>query len=121
MTAPADHLLAAADLLDKRAGEATEGPWRAVATGEAGRADVINDKIVSTTRGMVAAVDVSTTDGRYIASLDPEKGKLIAKILRAEAERLTRSPRAFGGAPLFKPQPDTLALADALLAGGEQS
>jgi hypothetical protein len=42
-----------------------------------------------------------------------------AAVIRAEAKRLKRTDlmRAFGGAPLFKPQPEILALADLLLAG----
>lgn len=43
--------------------------------------------------------------------------ELQGRVFRAEAERLQRTQhlRAFGGALLFKPQPDLLALADLLL------
>lgn len=38
MSTPAERLLAAADLLDKRASEATEGPWIATISPEVGKA-----------------------------------------------------------------------------------
>lgn len=139
VTAPAARLLAAADLLDKRASEATEGPWQSLAwttvSGEL-RAAVAGDPQTGNYRTPdgkgwteVARGDADCagpgpylmqSDAAYIATMHPEVGKALAKVLRTEAKRLKRTELmlAFGGAPLFKPEPDTLALADLLLAGG---
>lgn len=108
---PADRLLAAADLLDKRAGEAT--PELAI--------DDVDSGLVP-------------EDIAYIATMHPEVGKLMvrrmalastpmdklqAAWLRAEANRVLNGPVVFGGGrALFTVSPEAVALADLLLAGG---
>jgi hypothetical protein len=122
---PADRLLAAADLLDKRASEATEGPWRHTSRNYIGTGPI---KITEADWGPEGheGLRVSTQqdrnafrteDAAYIATVHPEVGKLWASALRAEAETIT------GWAPELAESHAALLLpiADALLAGAESA
>lgn len=84
---PAERLLAAADLLDKRAGEATAGPWRldgpwwwsegtcaAMVTAQESRRAVV-----------MATVDAGDANAAYIATMHPGVGKHLVEWLREEA------------------------------------
>lgn len=105
MTTPADRLLAAADLLDELAGEATEGPWFNTRDGEVKNArnwDVVD------------RMGAGSKDARYIALMGPEVGKALTALLRMEATRIDATEKAF---PRYVADPDILALADLLLAG----
>lgn len=104
---PAQRLLAAAELLDKRASEATEGPWRAntweTVSGEL-RAEVEGDPREGNyrTRDRKGWTEVCRgdadcagpgpylmqADARYIATVHPGLGVALASWLRYEAERL---------------------------------
>jgi hypothetical protein len=121
---PAERLLAAADLLDKRAAEATASPWRAkVAPASVygpEEAEVMGDYRAEPSEGILASyqevargvVDDDDPDGpwllpgdaRYIATMHPEVGKGIAILLRAVSTDLASGRAA-------------LAVADQLLAG----
>jgi hypothetical protein len=118
--APAERLIAAADLLDKRAGEATEGPW------VANRADVyrLESKPYPDDRTYVAKLTALTVpNATYIATMGPEVGKAMAVVLRCEAGNRYegRSPRVqaaiTGELDDDMPIDPMLALADLLLAG----
>lgn len=104
MTAPADRLLAAADLLDELAGEATEGPWFNTRDGEVKNArnwDVVD------------RMGAGSKDARYIALMGPDKAEALAKVFRAWAKIVRYDQdliHRIGGE-------ETLALADLLLAG----
>lgn len=66
---PTERLLAAADLLDKRAGEASEGPWN-----------------------IIDELYMPVEDARYIATVHPEVGKAQATWLRESAADLLDTP-----------------------------
>jgi hypothetical protein len=126
---PAARLLAAADLLDKRANDATEGPWAVEKTEgwySYGGPDVNHEEaweIVSPKLDWlgdpVKAVKVDLdrdyampnggipreADALYIALVNPEVGKALADLLRAEVSEM------------YDPSAQAVALADALLAG----
>jgi hypothetical protein len=121
---PAERLLAAADLLEKRAGDATDGPWKARSYDfdEDGHdfADVIGKQEVEQYAGsytiktaLVAGgapepADLGylhPTNATYIATMHPEVGKALAAWLRLET-RYGRSPSGLA-----------VTLADLLLAG----
>lgn len=111
MTAPADRLLAAADLLDDLAGEATEGPWFNTRDGE-----VKNAK----NWDVVDRMGAGSKDARYIAMMGPEVGKLLASTLREAAHAIennvnVRIPQ--GVPPVQVASACLLDLADLLLAG----
>jgi hypothetical protein len=123
---PAERLLAAADLLDKRAGEATEGPWQAGEFCVWTTADVEDGVIVSD--GPNGGGGASEENARYIALVHPEVGKALAEWLRREAKKpMILDPaqwKAFEDGTLDEPEreiwsgdPEALALADLLLAG----
>ena len=97
---PAERLLAAADLLDKRAEEATAGPWTRTNTEATGAVwiDTPETRHAFSLHGW-------TADATYIATMHPEVGKALAAWLRVE----TRYDRAPSGL--------AVALADLLLAG----
>lgn len=119
---PAERLLAAADLLDKRANEATGGPWRynpnkhtrlpgttyfeeAVFAGGAGKA--------ATTIAATGLTDdpPSMADARYIATMHPEVGKQQATLLRAMAHLGSERPEVTA----YFVYSDAVALADLVL------
>lgn len=114
---PAERLLAAADLLDKRAGEATKGPWW------------VNSKIYpETIYGDDASAVISGSrwcgeanvfdndaDAAYIATMHPEVGKALAKVLRSYAEGVRELEEIL---PLgAQPESDLLTVAGLILAG----
>lgn len=120
--APIDRLIAAADLLDKRASEATEGPW------EVG---TINDRItppqtwhlegVERWRGLRNNVNLGEDEAtaRYIATMHPEVGKLVAASMREAAYTIERNAQLVAqGRPMISiASAFLLDLADLLLAG----
>lgn len=134
---PAERLLAAADLLDKRAGEATKGQWRyelldARWAGDRPahwvRFDLLDDDGLGETTGTVAECPWGERDGRYIATMHPEVGKALAAWLRLEAGKpMILDPvqwAAFADDTLTEPtrqiwsgDQEALTLADLLLAG----
>lgn len=106
---PAQRLLAAADLLDKRAGEATEGPWvgRVFDGDDYQFADVIGKQEVeqysgsyTITTALVAGGNseiaepgwLAAANARYIATMHPEVGKEQAAWLRDSADDLIDTP-----------------------------
>lgn len=115
---PAERLLAAADLLDKRAGEATGNKWRVSLSNRdevwADRDPSGFDSFLVATTGTRLNPDLSEQhmqDSLYIATMNPEFGKALAKVLRILAVD-TVYEEGDGVA-----QEDALALADLLLAG----
>lgn len=127
---PAERLLAAADLLDKRAREATSGPWELrfeqpiiSIVGE-----ILQRPHASAETTVFAGVDedradsgnldeseinwVSERDARYIATMHPEVGKALAWLLRHHAETL--------GAWMLDGDRGVLPIADLILAGESQ-
>lgn len=91
---PAERLLAAADLLDKRAGEATEGPWwteESAATGQ----HVIQGGMVAEDLWLKVAGHVRAQDATYIATMHPEVGKALAVWLRELAAELAATPEDY--------------------------
>lgn len=102
---PAERLLAAADLLEKRAADATPGPWilglhrdgQAVGIdADDGETDVVQD------------IQMGLGDAHYIATMHPEVGKALANNLRDGVALLATDP-VWCGTHL-------LPLADLLLA-----
>lgn len=91
-----EELLAAADLLDKRAGEATPGPW-------------VFDRHTYETDMDSSGYDVDGPDGgytsrlssigdaRYIATMNPEVGKALADLMRIRADQLRNQLHPDGG------------------------
>lgn len=90
---PAERLLAAADLLDKRAGEATEGPWHAAPEIDGVYADRMTVVRPAHGKRIVAVGQVRPHSAAgeqnvaYIATMHPEVGKALAAWLRAVAHR----------------------------------
>jgi hypothetical protein len=124
----AEELARAADKLDALAAEATDGPWTGRIFDDACHqyADVIGKQEVEQYSGSYTVTTALVAGGTseiaqpgwlypanaaYIAAMNPLVGKALAEWLRAEGSRLDRSPAAFGGAPLFKPQPEAMTLA----------
>jgi hypothetical protein len=120
---PAARLLAAADLLDKRANEATDGPWAACEPNDLWKRPYV---IETRTEGLVSkwkaegddeiyphSFVIAETrqggprmaDAEWIALVNPEIGKALADLLRAEVSEM------------YDPSAQAVALADALLAG----
>lgn len=116
MTA-AERLLAAADLLDKRAGAATEGPWTVPTGPRYVFLDGFSGHDVDGPKGGFVARGTCWADATYIATVHPEVGKAVAAWLRAEANRVVNGPRAFGGRALFTISPEAASVADLILAG----
>jgi hypothetical protein len=121
VTAPAERLLAAADLLDKRAGEATED-WQLDDDNHLALLAITTPYSIgakwrpSGARYSFTGPDDATT--AYIATMNPEVGKAIAAWLRSEAQAVRGGEgRGFDGANLYLANPRSLALADLLLAG----
>lgn len=129
---PAERLIAAADLLDKRAGEATEGPWtgRVFDGGDHEFSDVIGKQEVeqysgsyTVTTALVAggAAEIAEpgwlepANARYIATMHPEVGKTVARALRRYAEGVRELEGILP--PGAAPESDLLTLADLVLAG----
>lgn len=106
---PAERLLAAADLLEKRAGEASTGPWIEAGIGEFGWS-VIGGDFPLTSSFAIETDDSEQgkADATYIATMHPEVGKAVAKVLHEEARRVSLG---WGWTQ------EALALADLLLAG----
>lgn len=116
MSTPAVRLLAAADLLEKRAGDATPGPWilglhrdgQAVGIdAHDGETDVVQD------------IQMGLGDAHYIATMHPEVGKLLAASLREAAHTIDGNARLMAqGRPMINiASAFLLDLADLLLAG----
>lgn len=105
---PADRLLKAADLLEKAASEATEGPW--ITDGIVYRLLKEQGADVDGPHGGYVARLIEPADARYIAMMHPEVGKAVAAWLRFEST----AP----GPPVTPPISDSaLTLADLVLAG----
>jgi hypothetical protein len=117
---PAERLLAAADLLDKRAGEATVGPWNV--DGPWWWDDTCSALVsAGLAREAVAIAPKGATDGnaRYIATMHPKVGKALALVLRNAVDVIEsnlgwRIPK---GLPPHPVDGDLLDLADLILAG----
>jgi hypothetical protein len=131
MTTPAERLIAAAELLEGRASEATEGPW---VTWPGPTASLVCTSVNHCTCGggldgyghepgcgLEEPPGVSApreADARYIATVHPGVAKALALWLLGEAHATQRGEgRGFGGADLHLAHPHALALADLLLAG----
>lgn len=119
MTTPAERLLRAAEVLESRASEATEGPWRVdneiypeVIYGQNDNASVIS----GSRWGGDANVFDNDADARYIATVHPGVGKQLAKMLRDEAHWSDLYDRA---AMDYGVSQELLALADLVLEGAE--
>lgn len=113
---PAERLLAAADLLDKRAVDGGETPWRF--SGETyDAAEFGSGWDVDAPNGGYVTRLATKEDARYIATVHPEVGKAVAAWLRAEANRVVNGPRAFGGRALFTTSSEAASVADLILAG----
>lgn len=126
---PAERLIAAADLLDQRASEATEGPWYTAVENDGVRSG--RRTVVKMLGRRVVTVDQTRThwddehglaeaNVRYIATMHPEVGKSVAAILREEANMVGLLERA-GDMSAGWVNAWVLALADLVLAGGEQT
>lgn len=130
---PAQRLLAAADLLDKRAREATAGPWM-VERWEDFLGKQISWSLPSIERWRGISNDVQLGEDeattRYIATMHPEVGKEQAAWLRESATDLIDTPGTWTQHTLcarFIGHPDptnlcrhydrALAIADLILAG----
>jgi hypothetical protein len=113
---PAARLLAAADLLDKRAGEATEGPWT-VERWE----DFLGEQVtwslpgIERWRGLKNDVQLGEDEAtaRYIATMHPEVGKALATALRVEGGTVA----GWAPEPAESHAALLLPIADLLLAG----
>lgn len=134
---PAERLLAAADLLDKRAGEATKGNWAYELMPERWEGDrpahwvrYKEDSEYGYTSGTVAECPWGERDARYIATMHPEVGKALAETLRQATDDLIDTPGTWTQHTLcarFIGHPDEvnqcrhldpiLRLADLILAG----
>jgi hypothetical protein len=116
---PAERLIAAADLLDKRAGQATPGKWKL--WGMQVRADIDGTSKLDTSLPVARTsheAGLRTFNATYIATMHPEVGKALADWLRSEAFAVRGGEgRGFDGADLYRANPRALALADLLLAG----
>lgn len=119
---PAERLIAAADLLNKRAGEATKGQWRyelldARWAGDRPahwvRFDLLDDDGLGETTGTVAECPWGERDARYIATMHPEVGKHLVEWLHEEAAEAAIY-KGVNPEHLFR---FALGLADLLLAG----
>jgi len=115
---PAERLIAAADLLDKRAGEATEGPWNVDGPWWWGdtcaamvTAGLARDAVVIAPQG---ATDANT---RYIATMHPEVGRAVAKVIRAYGEGARELEQILTSIPVGPGRSAMLDLADLVLAG----
>jgi hypothetical protein len=116
---PGERLLAAADLLDKRAREATAGPWTAEAASSisvlpGGHAHEFTTWLVTSPvpdeedqRTAVVAAERNAVSGSltggcydqddavYIATLDPEVGSEFAEWLRCAGRRVGGQPAIY--------------------------
>lgn len=139
---PAERLLAAAELLDKRAREATEGPWATEHNIEQYHDGTkyeqwgVHSVTAKTTIGSSTwATDVVTVttdrsygfpdggcdredDARYIATMHPKVGKMVAASLRSFGIFAAAFTGPDEEVDLFGFD-DALALADLILAGAE--
>jgi hypothetical protein len=123
---PAARLLAAADLLDKRASEATEGPWGLPQheTECDARDDgwwIYNGRQGAAEYAVTATVPYNpkaAEDARYIATMHPEVGKALAAMLRVLGSVDYPEVRMGVSVHTQKVFDAALALADLLLAGG---
>lgn len=122
MSTPAERLLAAADLLDRRASEATEGPWQVDGPwwweDEPGGPRATGMVTAGRARTAVAIAPKDTPEGnlRYVATMHPEVGRVSARLLRHAAQTWqdgadSDEPTGFLGF--------CLNLADLVLASGE--
>lgn len=117
---PAERLLKAADLLDKRASEATEGPWTV-------EQDFIDCGVPDNTKtlrgpggkylGSIALHSFGEDDARYIATMHPEVGKALALWLRGVGTAIQWDDPRIGAYPMEAEKNNALAVADLLLAG----
>lgn len=108
MSTPAERLLKAAEILEKRATEAEAGPWRTMVMGSEGSKVLGGGDTVSTSRH-VALVREDWT-ARYIATMSPDLGRMVADALRYEAHKTD----------ILLPNPHLVALADLVLAGEQE-
>lgn len=92
---PAERLLAAADLLDKRAGEATAGPWVEAGIGEYGWSVISQADPRSNFGVETEDSEQGKADAAYIATVHPEVGKQQAAMLRSFAYAVDREWRTF--------------------------
>lgn len=115
---PAERLVAAADLLDKRASEATAGPWTATVK-DGGRAWVNTGE-----HERAFSLHGWQADTRYIATMHPEVGKALAEWLRFASRSLTGKTAAYQEllakrrTVIDGPLGHALNVADRVLAGG---
>jgi hypothetical protein len=112
-------LLAAADLLERRADAARPSPWgvEPKTDHESGR-EAWNVCHVRDYPWLEVAYGMHEPNARYIATMHPEVGKALAAWLRSEAQAVRGGEgRGFDGVDLYRANPRSLALADLLLAG----
>lgn len=138
MTAPSERVARAATVLRERAQAATPGPWHAHDTwidvgGYSGA--VLRDPPTPSERPLLAWVPSFSSDpggyrqqvidARWIATVDPAVGLLLADLLDTCAEWAALLERQYGdrmAAAEIEVRPhlrSTLALADAILGGAE--
>ena len=125
MSTPADRLLAAADLLDKRAGEAAPD-WELDDDNHLGVVSIRTPYMVGPDLWLAAKArdgerysftgpnDATTA---YIATMHPEVGKAVAKVLRAYAEGARELEKILTSIPVGPGRSAMLDLADLVLAG----
>jgi hypothetical protein len=83
---PAARLLKAAEILEKRANEAIEGPWYANVDDLIGgyRVGTVNAPASQSARAEHIGSFINEPNARYIATMHPEVGKVLAAWLRDE-------------------------------------
>lgn len=121
MTSPAERLLKAAGILDKRASEATAGPWQ-VDGPWWWTAEHATSMVTAGTRRDAVAIappEVPDADLRYIAMMGPDKGREIAQWLRETGEDVAAFGVSAPGRFAFHLR-YALALADLVLAGEQE-
>jgi hypothetical protein len=122
---PAERLTASADLLDKRASEATEGPWKYMGRNciETGPIEIdVADWGPEGHEGLRVSTWQDNrayryADAVYIATMHPEVGKALAKVLRSYAEGVRELDKILTSIPVGPGRSAMLDLADLLLAG----
>lgn len=122
---PAERLLAAADLLDKRAGDAAR-PWKLTDDNHLALQMIempykVGPRVGTAQRFNLAGPDDATT--AYIATMHPEVGKALAAWLRRTAQTVDREVPRLQDAGVemnWYGWGSAVALADLILAGESQ-
>ena len=119
MTSPVERLLKAVDLIDRRASEATEGPWEAADNAVWPKPYTGSPADDSLAEVLAPGSSNCQADARYIATMHPEVGKAVAAVLREEANMIGLLERA-GDMTAGWCNASVLALADLVLAGEQE-